>query len=164
MTPASRRHDYVTERTTERTTERNDTTPGDSVSDESPVSSIADATPAELRILISRWNAWADEGLVPHQAKTQPVSAAVLKAWGKAQRNGELQEALARLDEIEAAIRGSPFCREGWFRLEKLVAGTNADGELILLKLIEGGYADQANRRRSNSLNTLKNWKPKDER
>jgi hypothetical protein len=116
---------------------------------------IQDGPSAKLMAVITRWNAWADEGLVSHHAKTLRVSAAVLKAWGKSQQNAELRETLARLDEIEAAIRGSPFCREGWFRLEKLLAGSNKDGELILLKLIDGGYADQANRCRSNLHNTI---------
>ncbi len=165
MTTASHRPDHDTERNdTTRTTERNESAHADSVLNELPGTADGDKTPAALLNLIAHWNTLATEGLVPHSAESDPPSKAVLKAWAKSQRVPELRDALPRLTEIETAIRGSPFCREGWFRLEKLIAGTNKDGEFIALKLIDGGYADQANRRRSNSLNTLSNWKPNNER
>jgi len=99
--------------------------------------------PAGLLNLIAVWNQLAESGSVPHKANSTPPAKAVLKAWSKAQKTPELCDALANIPALEAAIRGSPFVHAGWFRLEKLIAGTNNEGTFILTKLLDGGYADQ---------------------
>ncbi|APZ94827.1 hypothetical protein [Fuerstiella marisgermanici] len=142
MTPARQHHDYVTERDDNGT-----------VRDERETPPARDEPPPLLN-LIARWNVLADSGHVPHKANSEPPAKAVLKAWGKAQRILELQTALADIDAIEAAIRGSPFVHAaGWFRLEKLIAGTNKEGTFILTKLLEGGFADQASHQHSHERN-----------
>ena len=88
------------------------------------------------------WNQLKAESLVAAGVSETNPSQGVLKAWKRAKRDKALVELLRDRDAIEREIRASAFCRESWFRLEKLFAGTNKDGEFILKKLIDGAYRD----------------------
>ncbi len=88
------------------------------------------------------WNRIKAESLVAAGVSETDPSQGVLKAWKRAKRDKALVELLRDRDAIEREIRASAFCRESWFRLEKLFAGTNKDGEFILKKLIDGAYRD----------------------
>lgn len=147
MTNARQRHDHDTGRhdnekeRNDDETERNDTTTGDAV-------------PAELLNVVDLWNTLADSNFVSHHANREPPAKSVLKAWVRSRRHPELKDSLAKLDEIEAAVRGSPFVHgAGWFRLEKLICGTNKEGTFILTKLLEGGFADSADHHRAATSN-----------
>lgn len=98
--------------------------------------------PPDLKPWIDWWNRLRADSLVSSSLDDDPPSQALIKSWGRAQKSAECRALLRRQDEIETAVRESPFCREGWFRLEKLFGGTNRDGTLIIKKLLDGGYAD----------------------
>ena len=97
------------------------------------------------------WNALHEEGMVPTGVNEERPSEAVRKAWKRVQRIREIRELLAQRTALENRIRKSTFCREGWFRLEKLFGAKNRDGELIVRKLLEGGY-EQRKEQASNDL------------
>lgn len=105
-------------------------------------SAPADAAgcPSDLKAWIDWWNRLRAESLVPCATGCNPPSDAILKGWSRVRRSAALRELLSDRDAIETAIRESPFCREGWFRLEKLFGGKNRDGEFILRKLLDRGY------------------------
>jgi hypothetical protein len=97
------------------------------------------------------WNSLHSESLVPAGVNEAEPSQGVARAWGRVERKnvtgGQLRKLLANRDAIEREIRASSFCRKSWFRLEKLFGGTNRDGELVLQKLLDGGYRDTGNDR-----------------
>jgi len=94
-----------------------------------------------LAAVLKWWNKLSAEGLVSHAVREYPVSSEIERAWRKCCRSREIQEVLADLDRVEQEIRRSNLCRDGWFRLEKLLGGgRNRDGTMIARKLIEGGY------------------------
>lgn len=102
----------------------------------------------DLRDWLVWWNSLHSEQLVPAGVNEDEPSQGVGKAWERVQRkNGtgkRLRELLTDRDAIEREIRASSFCREPWFRLEKLLCGSNRDGELIVQKLLDGGYREGA--------------------
>lgn len=100
----------------------------------------AAALAAELKEWLVWWNTLKAESAVPAGVSVNEPSQGILKAWQKIQKQPQLQKLLADRDAIGQEIRASEFCRESWFRLEKLFGGTNRDGELIIQKLIDGGY------------------------
>ena len=112
--------------------------------------SHAQAADPELRDWLFWWNSLTSSKLVPAGVNEDEPSQGVLKGWNrvrqKSQKGKRLRELLADRDAIEQEIRVSPFCRESWFRLEKLFGGTNRDGELILEKLLQGGYRERSGR------------------
>ena len=98
---------------------------------------------ADLTAVLDWWNGLHADGLVPHAVKSARPSAEILKAWILWCRNPDLQQQWQDLAAVEEQIAASPFCREGWFRLEKLLGGrTNKDGCPIIQKLLDGGYRD----------------------
>ena len=109
------------------------------------VSADADDADGQLREWSRWWNALREEGLVSAGVNKERPSSAIRRAWKRCQRSSEVRELLAQRDALEDRIRKSTFCREGWFRLEKLLGAKNRDGELIVRKLLEGGYV--SNRR-----------------
>lgn len=99
--------------------------------------------PQGLLLWISWWNGLRAEGLVPAGVNETAPSKAVVKAYKRVAKTKELRDLFADRGAIEKAIREAPFLRSGWFRLEKLFGGSNREGELVIRKLLEGGYADQ---------------------
>lgn len=94
-----------------------------------------------LAAVLEWWNRLAAEKLVSHSVRVNPVSYEIRKAWRACCLNREIQETLQDLSIVEREIRRSELCREGWFRLEKLLGGSrNREGTMIARKLIEGGY------------------------
>jgi hypothetical protein len=102
--------------------------------------SCASQEPPELLAWLSWWNILADSGAVLYHVTEGQPSQAVKKAWMRVQLNTTLAAPLADRDKLAEAIKASDFCRKGWFRLEKLLGGTNQDGESIAQKLLDGGY------------------------
>lgn len=100
--------------------------------------------PQVLLDWLAWWNQLRDQSLVPCGVDARTPSAAVLKAWKKTERLPSVRKMLADRPAIEEAIRESGFCREGWFRLEKLFGAKNRDGEYILRKLLDGGYRNSS--------------------
>lgn len=98
--------------------------------------------PLELLPWLQWWNRMHAGGLVPAGVDENKPSQAVVGNWKQSQADAEVCELLADRDRIEQRIRGSQFCREGWFRLEKLFGRRNKDKELILRILLDGGYQD----------------------
>lgn len=95
----------------------------------------------ELTLILEWWNGLAAEKYVPHAVKTEPVSMEILKAWTAWIKTPVVQAFWRDIPAIEARIRESTMCREGWFRLEKLLGGSrNAEKTLIIEKLLDGGY------------------------
>ena len=88
------------------------------------------------------WNRLKADSLVAAGVSETNPSQGVLKAWKRSKRDKALVELLCDREAIKREIRASAFCRESWFRLEKLFAGTNKDGEFIIRKLIDGAYRD----------------------
>ena len=105
--------------------------------------------PPELVRLIGWWNDLKSQALVKTGVSADPPSDAVRKGWTRVQTSALLREKLANLERLTDSIRRAPLCRDGWFRLEKLMGGKNRDGEYILVKLLEGGYEDSKNERAS---------------
>lgn len=97
--------------------------------------------PPELEKLIGWWNDLRGKSLVPAGVKSDPpLSEAVVRGWSRVQHSALLREKLADLERLTSEIEAAPFCREGWFRFEKLLGARNRDGEFIVVKLLEGGY------------------------
>ncbi|MBN2579132.1 MAG: hypothetical protein JXB10_09090 [Pirellulales bacterium] len=105
--------------------------------------SATDSDDGQLRDWLRWWNALHEDGMVSAGVNEERPSEAVRKAWKRCQQNREIRELLARRAALEDRIRKSTFCREGWFRLEKLFGAKNRDGELIVRKLLEGGYGQR---------------------
>jgi hypothetical protein len=105
--------------------------------------------PPGLLDFIHWWNALRAEGMVPHSVNSDPPSNAVVKAWTRSRKSSELRTLLADRDALSQAIRDAEFCREGWFRLEKLFGAKNRDGEYIVRKLLEGAYRTSARQKAS---------------
>lgn len=94
----------------------------------------------ELQNLGHWWNRLKAAGLVPAGVNAASPSDAVRKGWAKCQRIPELRALIKDLDRLEAEIRLADICREGWFRLEKLLGAKNRAGAFIVEVLAEGGY------------------------
>jgi len=99
----------------------------------------------ELRDWLNWWNTLKSESLVPHGVNVDEPNQGVVRAWKRVRRDAKLRKMLADRDAIEREIRASEFCRESWFRLEKLFGGSNRDGELILRKLLDKAYQGKTN-------------------
>ena len=100
--------------------------------------------PPELARLIGWWNSLKSEGLVQSGVTADPPSEAVRRGWSRVQRSALLREKLADVEKLTSAIRRASFCREGWFRLEKLLGGKNRESEYIVVKLLDGGYEENS--------------------
>lgn len=105
----------------------------------------AGGCPPELLELIGWWNDLRAKSLVQSGVSADPPSEAVRKGWSRVQRSALLREKLADTEKLTHAISKASLCREGWFRLEKLLGGKNRDGEYIVVKLLEGAYAGNRN-------------------
>ncbi|MCR9206613.1 MAG: hypothetical protein NXI28_00175 [bacterium] len=89
------------------------------------------------------WNQLHDEGLVKARVQSGSPSDAIQKAWKKIQKDKTVREALERRDDIQTQLSQSSFAkRAGWLTAVKLLGGKNKDGEVIVLKLLEGSYAE----------------------
>lgn len=89
------------------------------------------------------WNQLHDEGLVKARVQSGSPSDAIQKAWKKIQKEKTVREALERRDDIQTQLSQSSFAkRAGWLTAVKLLGGKNKDGEVIVLKLLDGGFAD----------------------
>lgn len=86
------------------------------------------------------WNGLADDGLVSVKVNVDRPNEAVRTRWSQLRKNARLRELLSDPDLIARRIRESELCREGWFRLEKLLGGKNKDGAYIVEVLLDGGY------------------------
>lgn len=95
---------------------------------------------SELRDWLTWWNGLKASGLVPHGCNPEEPSQGVLAGWKRVQAKPKLRRLLVDRDAIEREIRASDFCRESWFRLEKLFGGTNRTGGLVIENLLEGAY------------------------
>lgn len=104
--------------------------------------------PPALVEWIDWWNGLRAEGLVPVGADPDPPSQALQKAFTRVSKSAALRALWADRDRVAFQIRSASFCQEPWFRPEKLLAGKNRDGELIVKKLLEGGFADGKQKRR----------------
>lgn len=100
--------------------------------------------PPELRLWLDWWNGLKREQLVAAGVDSESPSEAVLNGWRRVETDPALRSLLLDRDALEREIRASEFCREGWFRLEKLFGAKNRDRELIVRKLIEGAYRSSA--------------------
>lgn len=96
--------------------------------------------PQDLLDWLAWWNRLRDKSLVPCGVDETTPSGAILKAWKRTERLPAVRRMLSDRAAIEEAIEDSGFCREGWFRLEKLFGAKNRDGEYIVRKLLDGGY------------------------
>lgn len=88
------------------------------------------------------WNSLKADGLVGSSVSEDEPSEAISKAWKRVCGNARLCKLLSDRDAIRREIQASSLCRAGWFRLEKLFGGKNRDHELIVRKLLDGGYRD----------------------
>lgn len=103
---------------------------------------ISCATDTDLLAWIARWNQWHQQGLVAASVRPQ-VSDGLRKAWKRVSSSKELSNLLSNPDAILDALKKSEFCRQGWFRLEKLLGGVNKDRVYIVQVLLDGGYAER---------------------
>jgi DNA replication protein DnaC len=95
------------------------------------------------------WNGLHASKLVAAGVNQNKPNQTVQRAWKRCQNNRDVKEMLADPEKIRREIELSSFCQAaGWFRLEKLFGGTNKDGELILRKLLEGGFRDDQSKNR----------------
>ena len=98
---------------------------------------------ASLLEWIAFWNSLKAKGLVSAGASQVP-SEGVVKSWGRVKKSEELRGLLSDRQAIETKIQEQPFLLGGWFSLSKLFGGKNTDGELIVRKILDGGYAPTA--------------------
>lgn len=97
----------------------------------------------QLRMVLEWWNRLADDGAVSHRVNVNKPNKEIVKAWRTFTKDVDLQDTLQDLDIVGEEIRRSPFCRAGWFRLEKLIGGgKNRDGTPIAVKLMDGGFRE----------------------
>lgn len=102
---------------------------------------------SELRDWLHWWNSLKAVAAVPAGVNEHEPSRGALAAWKRFKQQTKegrrLRALLADRDAVEREIRSSRFLREStWFRFEKLLGGKNRDGELIIQKLMDGGYRD----------------------
>ncbi len=87
------------------------------------------------------WNRLHANDLVHSKVETDPPSKAVRKNWKSLKRNPEVREAIARREDIEAKLQAPSFANKAsWLTAAKMLGGTNKDGEVIVVKLLDGGY------------------------
>lgn len=89
------------------------------------------------------WNRLFAARLVHAGVNGSAPSKAVAKAWLRCRANGDRRNLLfapGQRQRIEESIRQSARVRDGWFRLEVLLAGDNKHGESIAAKLLDGAY------------------------
>ncbi len=90
------------------------------------------------------WNSLQDAGLVRSRVTTKPPAETLRKRWKTAQRDHTIRNAIARRDDIKARLKQSSFAKQsGWLTAAKLLGGKNQDHEVIVVKLLEGGYEDR---------------------
>jgi hypothetical protein len=92
---------------------------------------------------IDAWNSWHLENLVASSVQTPPCQSLAL-AWKRAQCVEEIRELLQEPKRVYEELKHSSFLRgAGWFRLEKLFGGRNANKAFILKIVVDGGYRDR---------------------
>ncbi|WP_153559368.1 hypothetical protein [Roseimaritima sediminicola] len=104
-----------------------------------PLASASDAD-RELIAWIELWNQLKADGLV-HAGVADKPSKGVVAGWKRVNRSPELRGLLSDHEAVRKAVKESEFVRGSWFTLPKLLGGTNKDGEYIVQKLLDGGYA-----------------------
>ena len=116
----------------------------ESVVKEIPAAVLAIASPTRLREILEWWNALNKRGLVPHGVRVEKPAAEILAAWSAFKKNATAQECLADLKKLESEIEKSALCRNGWFRLEKLLRGANNGAGVPIVRVLkDGGYRDE---------------------
>lgn len=89
------------------------------------------------------WNTLHGEGLVSAKVDPNKPSMGVQAGWKRVSASAALRDLLKDRAALADQIRNSSFCREEWFRVERLFGGKNKDGEWIIQKLLDGGYRDK---------------------
>lgn len=89
------------------------------------------------------WNELHAEGLVSAKVDPNKPSMGVQAGWKRVSASAALRDLLKDRAALADQIRNSSFCREEWFRIERLFGGKNKDGEWIIQKLLDGGYRDK---------------------
>lgn len=107
------------------------------------VAALQSAPTPAFRNWLNWWNDLYGRALVPHGVNADRPSKAVCRAWIKAHECDELGDLLRQRTLIERRIVESDFCRRGWFRFERLLAGKNKDGEYHVRTLLDGGHRDR---------------------
>jgi len=91
--------------------------------------------------ILAWWNGLHARKLVNTGVNVDHPNDAIQGAWKRVQKSKELRAMFSDLSPIERSIEASDFVREGgWFTLAKLMGGRNKDRELIIEKLLNGGY------------------------
>lgn len=104
----------------------------------------ADSFSPELLEWCRWWNELHELGKVQTGVDAKNPSKGVVAGWKRVQRSKALRGLLDK-QAIESAILESRFVRDSsWFTLPKLFGGTNKTGEVILEKLLAGGFRDTA--------------------
>lgn len=121
-----------------------DRTGQDTTGQDKKLAPPSDGYDDELLRVIEWWNSLKANALVHSGASASPPSVEVARGWNRVKKAAVLRNALADLPRIADEIAASPICREGWFRLEKLLGGKNRDGAYVVTKLLEGAYRASA--------------------
>lgn len=108
------------------------------------------------------WNTLHANDLVLSKVKSDPPCESLSRKWRSLRRNPEVREAISRREDIEAKLRVSSFAKKAnWLTAAKMLGGTNKDGEVIVVKLLNDGYADsQATRGRVANTGSGVNYTP----
>lgn len=104
-----------------------------------PVSFAGDT---ELRDWLIWWNTLKACGLVAAAVNVDEPSQGAIAGWKRVQKSKSLRALLIDRDAIRREIEASSICRRGWFDFAKLCGGKNRDGEVVISKLLAGGYRD----------------------
>ena len=102
----------------------------------------APIVPATLISWCEWWNVLHGQSLVRASVNASTPSEAIQAAWRRVKRSNELRQLLSDRTAIRGALESSSFCRRGWFTLPKLLGAKNKEGELVIEKLLSGGYRD----------------------
>lgn len=122
----------------------------------------------QIKRVCQWWNTLKTEGLVLAGVDEINPSKEIRSAWNRVQRDSRLRDAFKDLGRLRDAVRGSPFVQNaGWFTLVKLMGAKNRSGEVIVLRLLEDGYADteqpqepEIQKPRVATPEELANWRP----
>lgn len=120
--------------------------------------SASDADP-DLVAWIVFWNGLKADGLV-HAGTSPKPAKGVLAGWKRVQRSAELRDLLSDREAIREAIRESDFVRGPWFKLEKLLGGTNKTGAYIVQNLLDGCYVQRPDKPRTANVGAGVNYDP----
>jgi hypothetical protein len=109
--------------------------------------------------LCAWWNAMKQAGIVAVGVSAKPTKT-VRESWRKARGDPDRREYLRDLGAIREQIEKSPFVNAGWFDLPKLLNGKNSSGEWVIVRLMNGGYRDEAKggAPKLSDLDTIIDW------